>query len=91
MYLFNEGDFSIDSPENLLRAQRWQQQLIDSLKDMGQWAVPFCMSIYQFDKKNKVATLVVGSGDPTINQVLATMGWVVDKNPRQNAESEKEK
>lgn len=69
---------NIDTPEGMEQAKRWQESLIDSVKDGGTWLVPRSGSVYTLDKAKKQATKVVQLvPDESVDRVFAALGWTV--------------
>jgi hypothetical protein len=52
--------------------------MFDTVNDGGVWMVPRSMTMVRINKKERIATIVVGfAPDPSIRRVIEAMGWTV--------------
>lgn len=72
---------NLNTEEGMEAAIQWQQNLIDTVKDGGSWAVPRSGTIITFDKGTRTAVFTLkGIPEPDIKRVLERMGWAVVEN-----------
>ena len=83
-------NWDIDTEDGLRNAQHWLRSMLTYLADNAvcsrptivtgsnePWGVPRSSSMYQIDKKQKVATVVIGDGDRATDRVFNSIGWTV--------------
>jgi hypothetical protein len=69
---------NIHQPQGMAEAKAWTQNLIDGLKDGGQWIVPRSGTAIIFDKANKKALVTHQMvPDISIEMVLEALGWEI--------------
>jgi hypothetical protein len=70
--------YDLDTKAGMGSAVQWTQAMFDTINDGGVWMVPRSMTMVRIDKKEKVATLIVGlAPDPSLKRVIEAMGWTV--------------
>lgn len=68
----------IHQPQGMAAAKAWTQNLINTIKDGGTWAVPRSGTLITFDKTNKKAIVTHQLvPDISIEMVLEAMGWEI--------------
>ena len=71
-------NYDINTKEGMANAVKWTAATFDTIKDGGVWMVPRSMTMVRINKKERIATLVVGfAPDPSIRRVIEAMGWTV--------------
>ena len=68
-------NYDISTKEGMANAIKWQQVLVDQLKDGGTWMVPRSLSCIAIHHSEKLAVQVSGAPEPTIKKVFKAMGW----------------
>lgn len=69
---------NIHQPQGMAEAKAWTQNLINNLKDGGQWIVPRSGTAIVFDKTNKKALVTHQlMPDIGIEMVLEALGWEI--------------
>jgi hypothetical protein len=70
--------YELDTKEGMTKAVQWTRNTFDTIKDGGVWMVPRSMTMVHINKKEKVATIIVGmTPDPSLKRVIEAMGWTV--------------
>ena len=68
----------INTKQGMKDAKAWMQNLLNTVKDGGMWAVPRSGTIICFDKTNKKAIVThQTTPDISIERVLEAMGWEI--------------
>jgi hypothetical protein len=70
--------YDLNTKDGMNNAVKWTQDMFDTVNDGGVWMVPRSMTMVRINKKDRIATIIVGfTPDPTIKRVIEAMGWVV--------------
>lgn len=71
-------NYDLDTKAGMNNAIKWTQAMFDTVKDNGMWMVPRSMTMVRINKKDRIATIIVGfAPDPSIKRVIEAMGWTV--------------
>lgn len=71
-------NYDLDTKAGMNNAIKWTQSMFDTIKDNGVWMVPRSMTMVRINKKDRIATIIVGfAPDPSIKRVIEAMGWTV--------------
>ena len=71
-------NYDINTKEGMNNAVKWTRNMFDTINDNGVWMVPRSMTMVRINKKEKVATIIVGmTPDPSLKRVIEAMGWTV--------------
>ena len=71
-------NYDLNTKEGMNNAIKWTQAMFDTVNDDGVWVVPRSMTMVRINKKERIATLIVGfAPDPSIRRVIEAMGWTV--------------
>jgi hypothetical protein len=70
--------YDLDTKEGMNNAVKWTQAMFDTVNDGGVWMVPRSMTMVRINKKDRIATIIVGfAPDTSIKRVIEAMGWTV--------------
>lgn len=71
-------DYDLDTKEGMNHAVKWTRAMFDTINDDGVWMVPRSMTMVRINKRERIATLIVGiAPDPSLKRVIEAMGWTV--------------
>lgn len=65
-------------PMTMDQAKAWMVDFLASVKEGGHWAIPRAGSVYRLEHSRKAAVREQGKGDKATEEVLASIGWVVE-------------
>jgi hypothetical protein len=71
-------NYDINTKAGMKNAVQWTRNMFDTVNDGGVWMVPRSMTMVRINKKDRIATLIVGfAPDPSLKRVIEAMGWTV--------------
>ena len=73
-----DTDYDLDTKAGMNNAVKWTRAMFDTINDDGVWMVPRSMTMVRINKRERIATLIVGiAPDPSLKRVIEAMGWTV--------------
>jgi len=73
-----DTDYDLDTKDGMNNAVKWTRAMFDTINDDGVWMVPRSMTMVRINKRERIATLIVGiAPDPSLKRVIEAMGWTV--------------
>ena len=73
-----DTDYDLDTKDGMNNAVKWTRNMFDTINDDGVWMVPRSMTMVRINKRERIATLIVGiAPDPSLKRVIEAMGWTV--------------
>ena len=71
-------NYDLDTKAGMNSAVQWTRNMFDTINDDGVWMVPRSMTMVRINKRERIATLIVGiAPDPSLKRVIEAMGWTV--------------
>jgi hypothetical protein len=70
--------YDLNTKAGMSSAVKWTRNMFDTVNDGGVWMVPRSMTMVRINKKERIATIIVGmTPDPSLKRVIEAMGWTV--------------